>query len=200
MSSEKYSPATKAESAEAWREWLKVNHQKEENVWLIMYHKSSSIPSITYSEAVDEALCFGWIDSVGQKRDHQSAYRFFSRRNPKSSWSRINKNKIKKLLAAGKMEQAGLAMVNLAKESGTWDELNEVEALVEPADLRQALEADPAALKHWENFPPSSKKIILYWIHSAKRKETRQSRISESVSKAAKNIRANHYRQPKGRF
>ncbi len=199
MTPEEYSPAIQAASAAAWRDWLLKNHQREENVWLIFFHKSSNVASITYDEAVDEALCFGWIDSVPKKRDHQSSYRFFSRRKPGSNWSRINKRKVEKLIAAEKMMPAGMKMVQEAKKSGTWDALNDVEALIVPDDLQNALDEVPEAKENWEKFPPSSKKIILEWLHNAKREATRQKRIEETVQKARQNLRANHYRQPKRR-
>jgi len=189
-----YYPANQAE----WRKWLEENHRTAKSVWLIFYHKSSSTPSIDYNEAVDEALCFGWIDSKPNKRDNESYYRFFSRRNPKSKWSQVNKEKVKKLLAEKRMAEAGVEMVVTAKQNGSWNALDDVESLVVPDDLQEAFDQNDKAYRHWKNFPPSSKKIILEWILNAKRKETRQKRIEETVELAAENIRANHYRQPKG--
>lgn len=196
MTPEKQAPSLDARSAPEWRKWLEQNHYTESRVWLIFYHKSSDKADLTYNEAVDEALCFGWIDSVPKKRDAQSSYRLFSRRNPKSFWSRINKDKVERLTRNGKMMPAGQAVVAAAQATGAWDALNEVEALIVPDDLQMALEAVPVALENWEKFPPSSQKIILTWIHSAKRETTRSKRISEVVSLAQRNIRANHYRQP----
>jgi uncharacterized protein YdeI (YjbR/CyaY-like superfamily) len=176
----------------AWRQWLEKNHQKEPSIWLILYNKDIGIPSITWSEAVEEALCFGWIDSVVNKRDEESRYQFFTTRKPKSNWSRINKEKIAQLTDAGLMAPAGLAVVATAKENGTWSALDEVEATTVPPDLQKALKTGKKALTHWEAFPRSSKKIILHWILSAKRPETRQKRISETVTLAEINKRANH--------
>lgn len=181
-------------STEEWRAWLEENHDRLEAVWVIFYKKGSGIPSITWSEAVDEALCFGWIDSKPNKRDEASYYRFFSRRNPKSNWSKINKEKVKNLLADGRMNPAGLEMVKVAKESGTWDALNKVDNLIVPEDLQELFNQNLVALRHWENFPPSSKKIILEWILNAKTDKTRLKRITETVENAAENIRANHHR------
>ncbi len=182
-------------SKKAWRDWLEKNHQTEQSVWVIFYKKGSKKPSISWSEAVDEALCFGWIDSKPNKRDDESYFRYFSQRNPKSIWSKINKEKIEKLTNAGKMTPAGLEMIRIAKENGSWDTLNEVDNLIVPSDLKTEFDANQTAYSNWKAFPPSSKKIILYWIKSAKRDETRAKRIAETVEKAAQNIRANHYRQ-----
>lgn len=187
-----------AKDQQAWRDWLAQNHDKQSAVWLIIYKKDSNTPSVYYPEAVDEALCFGWVDSKPNKRDDESYYQYFTPRNPRSKWSRVNKEKIARLIAADKMHPAGMAMVEQAKASGTWTALDAVEELLIPEDLQAALDAKPEARSHFEAFPPSSKKIILEWLLNAKRPETRQNRITETVEKAAQNIRANHYRQQKG--
>lgn len=179
----------------AWRAWLEENHATAKSVWLIIYRKESTTPSIYYPEAVDEALCFGWVDSKPNKRDPESYYQFFAKRNPKSNWSRVNKEKIARLTEAGLMAPAGLEMVAVAKANGTWTALDDVEKGVIPPDLQTAFDANPTAWGHWENFPRSVKRGILEWILNAKRPETRQKRIRETVDKAAQNIRANQYRQ-----
>jgi uncharacterized protein YdeI (YjbR/CyaY-like superfamily) len=184
-----------AKDQKTWRAWLKKNHSKEKSVWLIIYKKDSSIPSVYYSEAVDEALCFGWIDSKPNKRDEESYFQFFAKRNPKSNWSKINKEKVAKLIKLGKMEKAGLEMVALAKKTGTWDALNEVEEIGIPEDLQKAFTKNKIAATNFEAFPRSTKKGILDWILNAKRPETRQKRINETVSLAEKNIRANQYQR-----
>lgn len=186
-----------AEDGAAWRKWLEENHQREASVWLIIYRKSSDTPSVYYDEAVDEALCFGWIDSKPNKRDGESYYQFFSKRNPKSNWSRVNKAKVEQLLAQGRMAPAGSAMVAHAQASGTWTALDDVESLVIPPDLQQVLDTNQRAQHAWNGFPPSSKRGILEWIFNAKKPETRQKRIDETVSLAAQGLRANHYRQSK---
>ncbi|MBL7802865.1 MAG: YdeI/OmpD-associated family protein [Saprospiraceae bacterium] len=180
-------------SPDAWRQWLLDNHAAEKNIWLILYRKGSGVPSLSYDEAVDVALCFGWIDSKPNKRDEQSFYQFFSRRNPKSKWSRVNKEKIERLSAAGLMHPTGIAAVELARENGTWTALDEVENLTIPADLDAALDANPQAKSFFEAFPRSVKRGILEWISNAKQAETRRKRIEETVTLAAQNIRANQY-------
>ena len=134
-------PAITARSAEDWRSWLKENHEKVENVWLIIFKKESKIPTVTYKDSVDEALCFGWIDSKGVKRDESSYYQFYSKRKPKSNWSGVNKAKVDVLLAQGKMEPAGMAMVELAKKIGTWNTLDAATNLEIPDDLLAALQS-----------------------------------------------------------
>lgn len=185
--------AIAARSANAWRNWLERNHQKERSVWLIIYRKESQVPSVYYDAAVDEALCFGWVDSKVNKRDGESYYQYFAQRNPKSKWSGINKEKVGKLEKAGKMTPAGQEMIRIAKANGNWAALDGVENLEVPADLARAFKADPAAASFWEAFPRSAKRGILEWILSAKKEETRQKRILETVTKAAKNERANSF-------
>lgn len=183
-----------ATDAEEWRVWLRDHHQSKTPVWLIIYHKQSGVPSVYYEEAVEEALCFGWIDSKPNKRDEKSYYLFFAPRHAKSNWSRANRERVERLQEEGKMAPAGLRRVKEAKETGTWTALIDVENNVIPADLQAALDRDPQASKHFKDFPPSSKRIILEWILNAKRPATRDKRIRETVEKAARNIRANHYR------
>jgi len=183
-----------AESIKDWRNWLSENHDKETSVWLIIYKKHSSKPSITYSEAVDKALCFGWIDSKPNKRDDESYYQFFAKRNPKSNWSRVNKEKVARLIEENRMAKAGLQMIELAKESGTWTALDAVENLEIPEDMQALFDQKPEAFKNWENFPRSVKRGILEWIFTAKRPATREKRVRETVELAEKNIRANQFR------
>ncbi|MEL7160471.1 MAG: hypothetical protein AAFN92_06920, partial [Bacteroidota bacterium] len=128
-------PTYQASSAADWRRYLAENHDQLANTWLILYKKDSGVPSLTYEEARDEALCYGWIDSKPNKRDADSYYLFFARRKPKSNWSRVNKERIAALEAAGKLAAPGQEMIAEAKRRGTWDALNEVEDLIVPSDL-----------------------------------------------------------------
>jgi uncharacterized protein YdeI (YjbR/CyaY-like superfamily) len=188
---EHFYPPTRAE----WRAWLEVNHLTATGVWLIYYKKESGKPRVSYDEAVEEALCFGWIDSVPNKIDDESYKQLFSPRKPKSNWSKSNKERVERLTAAGLMMPAGLEKVALAQRTGTWDALNEVEMLVEPPDLTAALDAIPAARQNWDAFSRSTKRGILEWILNAKRPETREKRLQETATLAAQNIKANF---PKG--
>jgi uncharacterized protein YdeI (YjbR/CyaY-like superfamily) len=181
-----------AENQAAWREWLLNNHHIENSVWLIIYRKESGISSVYYPEAVDEALCFGWVDSTPNRRDNTSYYQFFAKRNPKSNWSKVNKEKVARLTEAGLMHESGLAMVELAKINGAWNALDAVENLILPDELKEMLEKNPEAARHWERFSRSSKRGILEWITNAKKPETRIKRIEETVNLAAQNKKANH--------
>jgi uncharacterized protein YdeI (YjbR/CyaY-like superfamily) len=184
-----------ANSRKAWRKWLEINHQTEKSVWLIIYKKGSKTPSVYYSEAVDEAICFGWIDSKPNKRNEESYYQFFAKRNPKSNWSKLNKGKVAKLLEKGLITKSGLEAIETAKQNGTWTALDKVEDMTIPEDLQKAFDKNKTAIAYFNKFPRSSKRIILEWILNARRPETRQKRIDETVELAEKNIKANHYRQ-----
>jgi uncharacterized protein YdeI (YjbR/CyaY-like superfamily) len=176
-----------------WRNWLEKNHAVEKSVWVILYRKNASKPGINYQQSLDEALCFGWIDSKPNKRDAESFYQFFSRRNAKSKWSKVNKMKVADLIEQGWMTAAGQAMIDLAKQTGTWDALNEVDSLVTPPDLTAALQQFELAEKHWNAFPPSAKRGILEWIGNAKLTATRAKRIETTAILAQDNVRANQY-------
>ncbi|EHQ29496.1 YdeI/OmpD-associated family protein [Mucilaginibacter paludis] len=187
------------ENREQWHQWLKENHHKAKSVWLVYYKPGSGKTRVSYDDAVDEAICFGWIDSKPNSLDENRSIQFFAPRNPKSNWSKINKQRVERLLADGRMEAAGLQTVSVAKASGSWDALNDVEEMMIPDDLKHALSSVPEAMKHFTAFPRSSKKNILEWLHNAKQPDTRQKRVQETAKLAAQNIRANHYRQPKNR-
>lgn len=195
METHKGIQAFHAKTRKKWRKWLERNHRTARSVWLIIYKKESGTPSVHYAEAVDEALCFGWIDSTPNKRDARSYYQFFAQRNPKSNWSRVNKAKVAKLLEQGLMRSPGLEMVELAQRNGTWTALDEVEDLTMPVDLQALFATNSTALAHWEKFPRSAKRGILEWILNARKPETRQKRMEETVLLAARNIRANHPRR-----
>ncbi len=184
-----------AKSRKEWREWLEKNHQSEKSVWLIIYHKSSDTESVYYDEAVEEAICFGWIDSIAHKRDGESKYQFFAQRKPKSNWSKANRERVQKMIRLGLMTPSGQKLIDLAKETGTWEALVDVQNSVIPEDLQKQLNQNEAALKNFLAFPPSSKRIILEWILNARKDETRQKRIEETVRLAGDNIKANHYRK-----
>jgi uncharacterized protein YdeI (YjbR/CyaY-like superfamily) len=181
--------AIPASSAKVWRRWLAMNCERENSVWLIIYKKESGFPSVNYPEAVDEALCYGWVDSKINKRDEISYYQYFAKRNPKSNWSKINKEKVERLLEKGRMAPPGLAMIDLAKKMGTWTALDPVEALAIPDDMMKLFRQNKTAFTNWEKFPRSAKRGILEWILNAKQAETRQKRIAETVEKAGKNLK-----------
>lgn len=180
-------PLSRAE----WRAWLEENQARAEGLWLISYKKDTGKPRFEYAEAVEEALCFGWIDSKANSLDEQRSMLWMSPRKPGSGWSKSNKERVERLIAAGLMAPAGLARVEASRADGSWNALDAVEALEIPPDLDQALSAYPSARVNFEAFPPSVKKIILHWIASAKKPETRASRVAETARLAEDNVRAN---------
>ena len=184
-----------AKSRKEWRKWLEKNHQTESSVWLIIFHKRSEVKSVYYDEAVKEAICFGWIDSIANKRDSESKYQLFSRRKPGSKWSRLNRQRSAKMISQGMMTPSGQAVIDRAMKEGTWEALEQVQSAVIPDDLRKLFNKNKTALKNFQAFPPSSKRIILEWILNARQPQTRERRIAQTVELAAKNIKANHYRQ-----
>lgn len=180
------------ETIAAWRRWLDKNHLSSQAVWVVFYSKSSGKPSITWSESVDVALCYGWIDSKKIKVDTDRSHQFFSRRKPRSTWSQINKQKIEKLLAAGKMKKAGMLAVETAKQNGSWELLDQVEQLIIPDDLAEAFALHPDAEVFFLSLSKSVRKMILQWLTLAKREETRARRLAEVVERAKQNLKPSH--------
>ena len=180
---------------DAWRQWLATNHATSGGVWFVYFKRTTGKPRVEYSEAVEEALCFGWIDSKSEQIDDQRTKMMFTPRNPKSGWSKLNKQRVKRLIEDGRMTEAGLATIKTAKRNGTWTALDAIEALEVPPDLAKALAANKKAKTHFDAFSPSSKKIILLWIQNAKRQKTRDKRVAETVRLAAENLKANHPRR-----
>jgi uncharacterized protein YdeI (YjbR/CyaY-like superfamily) len=184
------------ESADELEKWLQKHYRQKESIWLVTYKKDSGHGYVPYLEVVDLCLCYGWVDSQIRKVDQQRSKLRLSPRNPKSNWSKVNKEKIARLTLEGRMQPPGMAMVELAKRSGTWNFLDEVEEGIIPEDLKEALRSHPLAESHFNNFPRSSRRGILEWLKSAKTPATRTRRIHEIAQKAAKNLKANY---PEGR-
>jgi uncharacterized protein YdeI (YjbR/CyaY-like superfamily) len=174
-------------SRKEWREWLQNHHDKKQSIWLIYYKKKSNVPTVIYSEAVDEALCFGWIDSKAKPIDEHTFMQFFSRRKEKSVWSKVNKEKIDRLTKEGLMTKAGFEIIEIAKQNGSWTILDEAEALIIPDDLEIEFQKRPAAKDYFLSLSRSDKRNILQWLVLAKRQETREKRITEIVELAAIN-------------
>jgi uncharacterized protein YdeI (YjbR/CyaY-like superfamily) len=183
---------THPKSRSEWRRWLQRNHATSPGVWLVSYKKATGKARIEYDEMVEEGLCFGWVDSKAATLDEERSMLTFTPRNPKSAWSKSNKERAARLIDEGRMDQAGLDAIAIAKRNGAWTALDSVEALEVPPDLATALAANKKAKEYFAAFPPSSKKTVLWWIKSAKREATREKRISETVRLAAQNIRAIH--------
>ncbi len=177
----------------AWRVWLSEHHETADNVWFVYYKKATGKPVVTYDESVEEALCFGWVDSLPRKLDDERSMLYFAPRKSGSNWSRLNKERIARLEAEGKMSASGSVLVEQAKRDKSWNALDDVEDLIVPDDLAAALADAPPARAHWDAFPPSTRKGILEWILNAKRPTTRQKRIDETTRLAQQNKRANQW-------
>ncbi len=178
------------ESRDRWRAWLEANHHVSDGVWLVTFKKREGERHLPYETAVEEALCFGWIDSQARGLDEHRTQLLFTPRRSGSGWARTNKERVARLAAAGRMTPAGESAVAEAKADGSWTLLDDVENLVEPPELQAALGADPDARRHWDAFPPSAKRAILLWIQQAKRPATRERRIRETAERAAQDLRA----------
>ena len=177
-------PSVCPSSPQQWREWLLAHHATTRGVWLVYYKKAAGQPSLSWSQAVDEALCFGWIDSQAKPLDAQRYQQFFSPRKPASGWSRINKQKIEYLTATGRMAPAGLSSVAVAQQNGAWALLDDVEALRLPPDLAQALAERPAAGAYFAGLSRTAKRSLLLGLVLARQAPTRQRRIAAILAQA----------------
>lgn len=175
-----------------WRKWLAENHLSKQSVWLVFYKKHTGKETLTWSESVDVALCFGWIDSKKIKIDEETSHQFFSKRKANSTWSKINKQKVRQLIDHGLMAEAGHKSIEIAKQNGSWTILDEVEELLIPQDLATELKNRPVAKDYFENLSKSVKKSILQWLVLAKRPETRQKRMTEIIELADQKLKPKH--------
>jgi uncharacterized protein YdeI (YjbR/CyaY-like superfamily) len=186
-------PRVEIDSREEWRTWLERHHASAGSVWLVL-HKKTRGPHVPYDDVVDEALCFGWVDSLVRKLDDRRSMLLLSPRKPGSAWSKVNKERVARLIASGAMRPAGLARIEAAKSSGTWTKLDAVEALTVPRDLAAAFRNHAGSAARFAAFPRSAKRGILEWIEQAKRPETRARRVAETARLAARNERANQWK------
>lgn len=168
-------------NAKEWREWLHDNHATSTGICLIFYKVSSEFESMRWEEAVQVAICYGWIDSTVKKIDEHRRKQVFSPRKDKSVWSKLNKTYIEKLLKENLIHESGLAKIEIAKQNGSWVSLDSVEELVIPEDLQIAFDQNEIAFMNYQNFSPSYRKSYLYWLNQAKRDETRNNRIAEII-------------------
>lgn len=180
-------------SQQDWREWLIENHSSKQSVWLVYYKKKCNVPTINYSDAVDQALCFGWIDSTKKSLDDDTFMQFFCKRKPNSVWSKINKGKVEQLMNNGLMTKAGLDPIETAKQNGSWKILDDVEELNIPEDLAKVLDTKSGSKAYFLSLSKSIRKSILQWLVLAKRSETRQKRIAEIVELAAKKMKPKQF-------
>lgn len=179
-----------ADDRETWRAWLAANHATARGVWLVTWRPRSGRGSLSYEASVEEALCFGWVDSTTAKFDEDRGKQYFSPRKARSPWAATNKARVARLIAEGRMMPAGLAAIEQAKANGIWDISDSVERLEVPSDLAAALEAHPPAAANFAAFPPSARKQMLWWVAEAQRPATRAARITTIAEAAAQNKRA----------
>ncbi len=181
-------PVIQPKSRKAWRAWLAKNHASSTGIWLIYAKKHTGIPSLTYADAVEEALCFGWIDSLVHPIDDSLYKQIFTPRKPSSAWSPLNKKRVEKLIAASQVTTAGMKMIELARTNGRWDAHAETEALTMPPELKKALNGDANAKKNWPTYTVSQQKAFLRMLHDAKTPETRAKRIARILDIVSKRI------------
>lgn len=189
-------PRIEVGSAQELRDWLAANGATSGSVWLVTSRKHVEAAHLSWPDLVDELLCFGWIDSLPRKLDPDRTMHLISPRKTGSGWSAINKTKVEKLIADGRMQERGLAAIEAGKRDGSWDALDAADPENPPEDLVAAMTQNPVANAFFSRFPRSSRRAILEWITLAKTAETRARRIAETVRLAAENRKANH---PKGR-
>ena len=185
------------DSRAALRRWLSAHHGRRDSVWLVIWKKASGDRHVPYDDIVEEAICFGWIDSLPRKLDDQRSLLLLSPRKKGSAWSKVNKERVERLAQAGLIEPPGLAAIEAARNDGSWTRIDLAGDLVVPEDLRRAFEAYPGAGDKFDAFPPSTRRAILEWITQARTAETRDRRVQEAARQAQQNIRANQPRQPK---
>jgi uncharacterized protein YdeI (YjbR/CyaY-like superfamily) len=168
-------------SRAAWREWLEEHHATSPGIWLVFAKKHAGLPTLTYEDAVQEALCFGWIDSLVKSIDERFHMQMFTPRKPKSRWSATNKARLAKLMKAGVMAPAGLTAVEQAKKSGSWKGYASVDAMTIPPELKRAIDANPEATNNWPTYSASAQRSFLHMVNDAKRPETREKRVRRVI-------------------
>ena len=189
MPSQKDLPQVEVTSVEELRAWFESHHDQASSIWLVTYKKNAPDKYVSIQQVLDEVLCFGWMDGRRMKLDEERTMQLLSPRKAEH-WSKTYKDRVARLMAAGRMHESGLRAVEAAKRSGAWDFLNDVDALIKPDDLVAVLRKHPPALENYEAFPDSAKRDILRWIKLAKKPETRAKRIQKTAELAAQNQRA----------
>jgi uncharacterized protein YdeI (YjbR/CyaY-like superfamily) len=176
-------PVLEFKDQQVFEAWVEKHHKEIPGVWVRFYKKASGIPSITYDEALDVALCYGWIDSQMKSYDDKSYIQKFTPRKSKSPWSEINRSHVARLIKEGRMQEAGLAAIELAKQNGQWDSAYASPTnTVPPPDFQKALDANKKAKEFFETLSKTQKFYFIYWITNAKRPETKEKRIKESIA------------------
>jgi uncharacterized protein YdeI (YjbR/CyaY-like superfamily) len=181
-----YHPADLA----AWRSWLTANHASARGCWVASWRRASGREAVPYADLVEEALCWGWIDSTVNTFDDDRGLQMMTPRKPKSTWTRLNRERTAAMEAQGRMTDAGRRAIEVARANGWWTIYDQIEDLVEPDELATALDAVPAARAAWDDFPPSARKQMLFTIVTAAGADTRAKRILKIVSEAEQGRRA----------
>jgi uncharacterized protein YdeI (YjbR/CyaY-like superfamily) len=190
MSALSDAPYVHADDLDVWRTWLENHHATSNGCWLVTWRAKTGRPRLDYADAIEEATCFGWVDSTAGKVDEERGKLYFARRKSRSPWSASNKARVTQLTAQGRMRPAGIAAVEQAKANGYWEILDSSERLEVPEDLEAALAGRPPAADNFAAFPPSARKQMLAWVALARRPETRASRIATITAAAEHNERA----------
>ncbi len=177
-------------NSQEWRVWLHENHLSSEGIELVFYKVESEFESMRWEEAVQVAICYGWIDSTVRKIDEERRKQLFTPRKNKSVWSKLNKTYIEKLINENLMHESGLKKIEIAKQNGSWESLDDVENYIIPKDLEDAFFKNKVALENYQNFSPSYRKNYLYWLNQAKREETRNIRIGQIIKFCEQNIKS----------
>jgi uncharacterized protein YdeI (YjbR/CyaY-like superfamily) len=183
-------PHVHADDRSTWRAWLEANHLTARGVWLVTWRPRPGRVSLEYEAAVEEALCFGWVDSTGGRVDDDRGKLYFAPRKPRSVWAASNRTRVERLIREGRMAPAGLAAIERAKANGSWSVLEAAERMEIPDDLAAAFEGRPPAAANFAAFPPSARKMLLAWVAVARRPETRAARIAGIAEAAVRNERA----------
>ena len=183
-------PLVHADDRETWHAWLEANHATVRGAWLVTWRTRSGRQGLDYEAAIEEALCFGWVDGTAGTVDEDRGKLYFAQRKPRSVWAATNKARVERLIASGLMRPAGLAVIERAKADGSWTVLDGPERLEVPPDLEAALEANPPAAAQFAAFPPFARKLMLSWVATAVRPATRAARIEQIAARAARGERA----------
>lgn len=192
-------PLIHPESIAAWRQWLAEHHATTDGAWLATWKRASGKTPLDYGQIVEEALCFGWIDGVVNTLDDGRLAQLLTPRRRGSAWSSSNKERVARLVADGRMTAAGVRVIEAARADGSWSVQDAAEALIEPPELKDALDANEEARRHWDAFPKSPRRALIWWVMSAKRPMTRDRRVATIVEEAAHGRRANSGQAASGR-
>jgi len=171
-----------------WRIWLRLNHTTQKEIWLIYFKKHTNKPTVTYNEAVEEALCFGWIDSIVKRIDDETYMQKYTPRKSNSIWSLVNKKRAEKMVSEGNMTKAGFDKIEIAKKNGQWEKAYTSQKKIEIPDyLEKELKKNELAWNNFNNFASSYQNMYIGWVTAAKRPETREKRITAVISRSVKN-------------